>query len=134
MDFLDAVRACLNKYGTFVGRARRSEYWFFVVFGYLAGQATLPLSFLVGHYGGLLTLISLGLFLPGVAVGMRRLHDTNRSGWWLFLNFVPIAGQIVLTIWMFERGTAGANRFGPDPAPEMTAGDAPSQGNALAPV
>ena len=134
MDFRDAVRACLGKYGTFVGRARRSEYWFFVVFCYLAGQATLPLSFIVGHYGGLLTLATIGVLLPSIAVGMRRLHDTNRSGWWLLLNLVPIAGQIVLTIWMFERGTVGENRFGADPAPEMAAGGVTSEGNALAPV
>ena len=134
MDFLDAVRACLNKYGTFVGRARRSEYWFFVVFGYLAGQATLPLSFVVGHYGGLLTLVTIGLLMPGIAVGMRRLHDTDRSGWWILLNLVPIAGQIVLTIWMFERGTAGANRFGEDPAPEIDAMGGASHASAVTPV
>ncbi len=134
MDFLDAVRACLGKYGTFVGRARRSEYWFFVVFSYLVGQATLPLSFIVGHYGGLLTLATIALLVPGIAVGMRRLHDTNRAGWWLLLNLVPIAGQIVLTIWMFERGTPGTNRFGADPAPETHAGGAASDANTLAPV
>ena len=70
----------------------------------------------------------------GIAVGMRRLHDTNRAGWWLLLNLVPIAGQIVLTIWMFERGTPGTNRFGADPAPETHAGGAASDANTLAPV
>ena len=62
--------------------------------------------------------------MPGLAVAVRRLHDTNRSGWWLLLNLAPIAGQVVLTIWMFERGTVGENRFGADPAPEAGTGQA----------
>jgi uncharacterized membrane protein YhaH (DUF805 family) len=61
------------------------------------------------------SLVSLALFLPGLAVSVRRLHDTDRSGWWVLLFLIPLIGAIVLLIWYCSRGTPGGNRFGPDP-------------------
>ena len=58
---------------------------------------------------------ALALFLPGLAVSIRRLHDRDKSGWWVLLAFIPLIGAIILLIWFIMRGTQGPNRFGPDP-------------------
>ena len=119
MDFQTAVRACLQKYVTFSGRAARPEFWYFVLFAILANvAASIVDRALFGGSGGsgpVGGLIGLALFLPNLAVGVRRLHDTDRSGWWLLIGFIPLAGAIVLLIWFVRRGTAGSNRFGADP-------------------
>jgi len=87
MDFMTAVRTCLSKFVDFSGRARRSEYWYFALFTFLVGIVTGILDAILGTdydntSGGLVnTLVSLVLFLPSLAVGVRRLHDTGRSGW-----------------------------------------------------
>ena len=69
-----------------------------------------------GHSGIFSTIVSLGLFLPSLAVAMRRQHDTDRSGWWILIALVPLIGAIILIVMMCQRGTAGPNRFGPEPA------------------
>ncbi len=66
---------------------------------------------------GVIFLVSLALIIPGIAVSVRRLHDTGRSGWFLLLGFIPIVGGILLLVWMCSRGTEGPNRFGADPIP-----------------
>jgi len=110
MDFTTAVKTCLAKYVGFAGRARRSEYWYFTLFlvvvSVALGAAGLEQ---VGSFFSVVTL------LPSLAVGVRRLHDTDRSGWWLLLFLVPLVGMIVLIVWFVRRGTPGANRFGDDP-------------------
>ncbi len=112
----------LRKYATFTGRARRSEYWLFALF-------TLSAQLLGALFSGDMTAdnpqfgigfafycaVLLGLFVPSLAVSFRRLHDTNRSAWWLLLGFLPIIGVIVLLVFMVLDGTAGPNRFGDDP-------------------
>lgn len=121
MDFMTAVRTCLSKYVGFSGRARRSEYWFFALFGVLAGIVASVLDSILGtDYGssgnGLLgTVVSLGLFLPQLAVGARRLHDTGRSGWWQLLWIIPIIGWILLIVWLATDSTPGDNQHGPNP-------------------
>ncbi len=155
----------LKRYAEFSGRSRRMEYWMFVVFQFLLGIAFWVLMMIVGGAammsgsgpgalmaagGGLMivmalySLVGLALIIPGIAVAVRRLHDTNRSGWWLL---APLAGYVVLFIgtalsasgssaggilamlggigalvmglvllvFMFLEGTKGPNRFGPDP-------------------
>lgn len=125
MNFPQAVTTCFKKYATFTGRAARSEYWFWVLFTVLASivanvvdmslfgidmsnpesaQAFKPVS----------SIFSLATLVPGLAVSARRLHDTNRSGWWLLLAFT-IIGIIPLIIWYCTRGNEGDNRFGSDP-------------------
>lgn len=120
MNFPDAVISCFTKYVTFTGRAPRSEYWFWILF-------TIAASFVLGlvdgammgaavSKGGLLgTLFSLATLLPGISVGVRRMHDTDRSGWWLFINLIPLIGWVLFIIWAATKGTSGPNRFGPDP-------------------
>ncbi len=110
MDFATAIKTCLAKYVGFAGRAPRSEYWYFTLFLILASIALAAAGLdQVGNFFSVVTL------LPSLAVGVRRLHDTDRSGWWLLLLLVPLVGMIVLIVWFASRGTQGANRFGGDP-------------------
>ena len=113
---MTAARTCvLEKYVTFSGRAQRSELWWFFLF-------TLAGSFVLGLVDGVLfgvqalsILWSLALILPGISVGVRRLHDQDKSGWWLLIAFVPLIGFLVLLYFYVQRGTDGPNQFGPDP-------------------
>ncbi|MDR1310437.1 MAG: DUF805 domain-containing protein [Burkholderiaceae bacterium] len=121
MNFTTAVKTCvLKKYARFTGRACRSELWWFFLFGTLCGMALLIVSAVLFPRGSkamsvLFALFYLALLLPNVAVQVRRLHDVNRSGWWILLPLVPVVGSIILLVWMCSRGSAGANRFGEDP-------------------
>lgn len=111
--------AALKKYAVFEGRARRAEYWYFVLFVALIGIAAMIVDRIfgtpLGDNGPVSIVCSLGLFLPGLAVAVRRLHDTNRSGWWLLLVLIPVVGAIVLIVFYATAGDRGDNRFGPDP-------------------
>jgi uncharacterized membrane protein YhaH (DUF805 family) len=113
-SFAGAVRACFMRYATFAGRARRPEFWWFMLFGIIGGVATgLVDMILFGMDGGPVNrLFHLVLLVPALAVGARRLHDTDRSGWWQLLWLVPVLGWILLIVFWCQRGTQGANRFG----------------------
>lgn len=122
MNFLQAVLSCFKSYATFSGRAPRSEYWYWTLFTVLA-LATLHIADVVVFHIDvhnphaiypLRTAFALFTFLPALAVTARRLHDTNRSGWWFLLVFT-IIGNIPLLIWCCPKGTEGENRFGADP-------------------
>ena len=112
----------LKNYVGFSGRSRRSEYWYFTLF-YLV--IAIVLSVLDGIvFGGsvdgkgtpvLSGLFMLAMLLPSIAVGMRRLHDTDRSGWWLLIGMIPILGAIVLIVFFVQDSKPGDNRFGPNP-------------------
>jgi uncharacterized membrane protein YhaH (DUF805 family) len=109
----------LRKYTVFEGRARRAEYWWFVLFNIVISAAIgivdTVLHLRVNDAGLLGSLYSLAVLIPSIAVAIRRLHDTNRSGWWLFLVFVPLIGGIVVIVWLATEGTPGPNQYGPDP-------------------
>lgn len=119
MTFTEAVQTCFQKYVTISGRARRSEYWYFVLFSMLAGFVLGALDgLLVGfnsNFQPLSTIFSLLILLPSLTVAIRRLHDRDMSGWWLLLFLVPLLGAIALVVIFALPGTAGRNRFGPDP-------------------
>lgn len=111
--------AVLKKYATFDGRARRTEYWMFVLFNVIFSFAFSFIDSLSGlasdkGYGPLSGLYALALLLPSLAVGVRRLHDTGRSGWWLLLSAVPLANIAVL-VFLIQDGTRGGNQYGLDP-------------------
>ena len=120
MNMKDAVASVFRNYATFSGRACRSEYWWFFLFNLIA---SFILSALDGpgpgpmrHGAGMLSSIWwLANVIPSLAVAVRRLHDTGRSGWWLLLGLIPLIGQIVLIVWFASRGTPGANPHGEDP-------------------
>ena len=111
----------LKRYAEFTGRSRRKEYWMFfllclvvaLVIGFVEGL--LGLNGMIGPYGPISTLFLLAILIPSIAVGIRRLHDTDRSGWWIFISLIPLIGSIVLLVFEVLPGTPGSNRFGPDP-------------------
>jgi len=117
---MDWYLKVLKNYVGFEGRARRKEYWMFTLFNIIV-------SFVLGiidGLGGLMTesgigmlglLYTLAVLLPSIAVGVRRLHDIDKSGWWLLLVFIPLIGAIVLLVFAVMEGTRGSNRFGEDP-------------------
>lgn len=118
MSFMTAVQTVLSKYATFSGRARRSEYWWFVLFNaivtMLALVADAALGFTdAGGAGPVLIVAVLALFLPGLAVTARRLHDTGRSGWWMLLSFVPFGGLVLLFFTLQD--SRGPNAWGQSP-------------------
>lgn len=119
MSFADAVRSVLSQYATFTGRARRSEFWFFVLFTFLVSLVAGIIDQVLNTdnaYGGLVsTLASLALLVPSLAVGARRLHDTGRSGWLQLLALIPLIGIIVLIVWWCQDSAAGDNAHGPSP-------------------
>jgi uncharacterized membrane protein YhaH (DUF805 family) len=118
MGFGEAIASGFRNYARFSGRAARSEYWYWVLFVVLVSVVAKTIDFaLTGDpRGGVIgALVSLGLLLPDIAVSVRRLHDRDKSGWFFLLCFVPLIGSIILLVWFCQRGTAGTNRFGPDP-------------------
>lgn len=130
MGFADAVKACLGRYATFRGRARRSEFWWFGLFVALGGIAASVADMLLFGVepeapAVLSPLFSLAMLLPNLAVGVRRLHDTGRTGWWMLVALVPLVGTIVLIWFWIQDSEPGTNDHGPSPkalpAPEPTA-------------
>jgi uncharacterized membrane protein YhaH (DUF805 family) len=109
----------LSHYADFRGRARRTEYWMFTLVNTAVSIVLILIDTLIGttYQGlGLLQLLySLGLLVPALAVGVRRLHDTGCSGWWTLLALIPIVGSIVLLVWFATAGRPGPNSYGPDP-------------------
>lgn len=119
-----AVRTVLSNYATFTGRASRPEFWWWVLAVFLLSAITqiidaLLIAPMLGFEADaenagqpLSMLVSLVLLLPGLAVAVRRLHDTGRAGWWLLLFLIPIVGVLVL-IWFYTRPSDGPNQWGP---------------------
>ncbi len=113
----------LKKYAVFQGRARRKEYWMFTLFNVLISIALMIIGAILGlaEDGGsniLSTLYCLAVLLPGIAVSVRRLHDTDRSGWWLLIGLIPIIGAIVLLIFLVQDSQPNENQYGPNPKQE----------------
>ena len=119
MNFQQAVQSVFSNYAKFRGRAARSEFWWFQLFIVLGGIVAAVLDLLANSnvLGGepLATLFYLATIIPGLAVSVRRLHDTDSSGWWLLLGLIPLIGMIVLIVWWCLEGSKGYNRFGADP-------------------
>ncbi len=110
-----------KKYAVFSGRSRRKEYWYFVLFNVIAAVVLSLIDMLLGTFSsssniGLLSgIYSLAVIIPTLALSVRRLHDTDRSGWWILIGLVPLIGSIVLLVFYVMDSTPGQNRFGPNP-------------------
>lgn len=118
MNFQQAIQSGFSYYANFRGRARRSEFWYWQLFLMVGGLVAELFDYGAGlRMSPFSSLFWLATIIPDLAVYVRRLHDTDRSGWWLLLFFVPLIGAIVLIVWFCTRGSHGYNRFGPDPLP-----------------
>ena len=120
MNFGDSVKSGFNRYFDFSTRSSRSEYWWWVLFNTIAGYASIFLSGAIVNMGidagALLVFVYyIATLIPTIAVAVRRLHDTDRSGWWLLIAIVPFIGWILLIIWYVSRGTDGDNQYGANP-------------------
>jgi uncharacterized membrane protein YhaH (DUF805 family) len=110
MTFTQSIQVCFSKYADFNGRAKRPEYWWFFLFLFLLGAVTGAIS------EALNGIVALATLVPSLAVGARRLHDTDRSGWWQLLWIIPIIGWIVVIIFLAEEGKTTDNQFGAIPS------------------
>lgn len=117
MTLSESVSSVFSKYASFSGRASRSEYWYFVLFNILVGVAAGLIEALVSQDLGeaISGIYSLAALLPGIAVAIRRLHDTGRGGQWLFIALIPLVGAIWLMVIYCEQSQPGPNRFGDVP-------------------
>ena len=111
----------LKKYAVFSGRARRKEYWFFYLFYIIFFIVLMSIDGVTGTLnqeigiGVLSGIFVLAMLIPGIAVAIRRLHDTGRSAWWILLSLIPLIGGLWLLVLMVLDGTPGQNQYGPDP-------------------
>ena len=120
MGLIEANKICFYKYFDFKGRARRAEYWYFILFIILV---SFILGFIEGFTGAFdntdrsiyADIFSIFIIIPSISVSVRRLHDINRSGWWVLLTFLIIIGSIILLIWHCKDSDKEINRFGPNP-------------------
>ncbi len=125
MGMMDYVKKCFQNYANFNGRARRAEYWYFCLFNTIISVVLSGLGRLAGGEGfiataltGIASLYSLATLVPGLAVAWRRLHDIGKSGAYWFFILIPLAGPIILLVWLAKAGDAGDNSYGPDPKAE----------------
>lgn len=126
--------AVLKKYVVFSGRATRSEYWYFLLFSTIISMVLIGIDVAMGtgsaestmssadggmamsaNMGVLSGIYSLAVLLPSIGVAVRRLHDTDHSGWWMFIALIPLIGGIVLLIFLVKDSTPGENQYGPNP-------------------
>ena len=115
--YLEAFR----KYAVFGGRARRAEFWYFVLFNFIVAAVLALIGGLIGAavgngYAGILSgIYGLAVIIPTLALWVRRLHDIDRTGWWVLINLIPLVGPIVLLVFALTPGAPGSNQYGPDP-------------------
>ncbi len=120
VTFGEAVnKAVAQNYCNFNGRASRSEYWWYVLFTAILGMV---IGFILAIFGAgtsatsaIQGVVSLALLLPGLGLSVRRLHDISKSGWWIFIALIPLAGAILLLVWFCKPSDPGSNEYGPEP-------------------
>ena len=126
MSFPDAVKSFWSNYATFSGRSRRSEYWFVQLFLVVTNLVVAGIDlvllggdvdrFMAQGGGGIVGLVWIFVtIVPALALLVRRLHDTGKSGWWALMLFLPLVGAIVLLIFVVANSDVGDNRYGPSP-------------------
>lgn len=114
----------LKKYAVFDGRARRKEYWMFLLFNMIALAVLCGIDFAIGTFPLLYAVYALGVLCPSLAVSIRRLHDTGKSGWWILISLVPVIGGFWFLYLMVIDGNPGDNLYGPSPKAGMAAAPA----------
>ena len=116
MTFSEAVRQGFQNFATFDGRSSRAAYWWWFLFGVIVSIVANIIDYGILDASVVSPLTGLVLLLPNLAYGVRRLHDTGRSGWWILIGLIPIIGWIVLLIFLLTQGDPGDNEYGPPPA------------------
>tara|TARA_Y100000992_G_C20842653_1_gene294473 strand:- start:40 stop:405 length:366 start_codon:yes stop_codon:yes gene_type:complete len=117
MDFQTSIKTCFNKYAIFEGRASRSEFWWFVLFGFIGGIIAWIIDVMIFGYsaeasGPVNLIFSIILILPSLSVGARRLHDVDKTGWWQLL-WITFVGGILVIVWQATMGENKKNKYGP---------------------
>ena len=118
---MDWYLSVLKKYAVFTGRAQRAEYWYFILFNVLAMILLLVVDIIPGIFSSRLPVVCadglyyLGVLVPSVAVSVRRLHDTGRSGWWLLIGLIPVLGGLILLFFTVQDSKPGSNEYGLNP-------------------
>ena len=112
---MNVYLSVLKKYVEFTGRATRTEYWMFALFSVIVSVVLSIVDGVLGTTGVLAGLYALAVFLPSLGVLIRRLHDTDRSGWWFLITLVPLVGFIVLIVFLVQDSQPATNRYGPSP-------------------
>ena len=110
----------LKKYAVFGGRARRTEFWMYILFNFIFSMLAFCIDLAVGVATGfgfalLFFLYTVGSIIPSLTVTVRRLHDTGRTGWWMLIGAIPLLGAIILIVFYVQPGQSGPNQYGPDP-------------------
>jgi uncharacterized membrane protein YhaH (DUF805 family) len=116
MTFSEAVKSGFDHYTKFDGRAGRPAFWWWFLFGVLVAIGANIIDAILGTWGVVNGLAGLALLLPNLSVAIRRLHDTDHSGWWVLIGLIPIIGWIVLLIFYLRESDPGENQYGPPPA------------------
>lgn len=111
----EAVYSVFSQYATFRGRARRSEFWYYCLFNFLVSLVLSIVTTILPQLVFLPTLYALAVFVPGLALSWRRLHDIGKSGTFVFLCLIPLLGAILLIVWFCRDSQPGANQYGPNP-------------------
>jgi len=104
----------LKQYAVFAGRATRKQYWMFFLINLLVAIGVGIVAGII-HLSWLSSLYTLALIVPSIAVAVRRLHDTNRSGWWVLIALIPVVGWVVIIVFLAQKGGQGDNQYGPKP-------------------
>ncbi|NJB81553.1 DUF805 domain-containing protein [Wenyingzhuangia aestuarii] len=114
---MDWYLKVLKQYADFNGRARRKEYWMFFLFNIIISWVLQGIAITSGFslIGYIASIYSLAVLLPGIGVSIRRLHDVNKSGWFMFIALIPLVGMIWLIVVLATEGDKGPNQYGPDP-------------------
>ena len=115
MSFVEAIKSVFSQYVGFSGRARRSEYWYFVLFEAVISSVLSGLGQKVAAFSVIGGIFALAVLLPGLAVCIRRLHDIGKSGWWILLSLIPVVGGIILIVFACKDSEPGDNQYGPNP-------------------
>ena len=127
MSFTDAIRSVFSQYVGFTGRARRSEFWYWTLFQIIVGivASILDRAVFDRNNAAFSVIVGLGLLLPSLAVAVRRLHDSGRTGWWLLIGLIPVIGTIILIVF-YVQDSHGDNKYGPSPKSVSAAGPPPA--------
>ena len=111
-NMIDWFVKCLKNYANFTGRARRKEYWFFTLVYLIGLIIAIIIDAILGTYALFAAIWILGLLVPSISVAVRRLHDTNRSGWFYLIQMIPIVGPVILLIFLATETIPQANQWG----------------------